>query len=55
MEQLVNQLVEKVGIDKATAEKVLTFLKENAGEVTKWLQSEAGQGMLDKMKGMLGS
>lgn len=54
MEAILNQMVEKVGIDKATAEKVLNFLKDNAGEVTKWLQSDGAKGIIDKAKGTLG-
>lgn len=54
MEAILNQMVEKVGIDRAMAEKVLAFLKDNAGEVTKWLQSEGAQGIIEKAKGALG-
>ncbi len=51
MDELVNQLVSKVGIDKATAEKVVNFLKENVTQVPKWL----GQaGIADKLPGGLG-
>jgi len=51
MDGLINQLVSKVGIDKATAEKVVNFLKENADQVPKWLGSA---GIADKLPGMLG-
>jgi len=51
MDDLINQLVSKVGIDKATAEKVVNFLKENADQVPKWLGSA---GIADKLPGMLG-
>ncbi len=52
MDDLVNQLVSKVGIDKATAEKVVNFLKDNVDEVPKWL----GQaGIMDKLPGGLGN
>jgi hypothetical protein len=54
MEELVNQLIEKVGLDKATAEKVVAFLKEHAAEVPQWLQGAAGQDLLNKAKGSLG-
>lgn len=55
MEDLVNQLVAKVGIDKATAEKVVNFLKENATQIPKWLgENEMAKGMLDKLPGGLG-
>jgi hypothetical protein len=56
MDEIVNQLVAKVGIDKATAEKVVSFLKEHAGEVTKLLASnETVKGLADKLPGGLGS
>jgi len=52
MDEMINQLVEKTGIDKATAEKVANFLKEHATEIAKWL----GQaGVMDKLPGGLGS
>jgi hypothetical protein len=55
MEELVNQLVAKVGIDKATAEKVVAFLKEHATEVPQWLgQSDIAKGVMDKLPGGLG-
>ncbi len=55
MDELVNQLVSKVGIDKATAEKVANFLKENAGEIPKWIGSnDMAKGVMDKLPGGLG-
>lgn len=55
MEDLVNQLVTKVGIDKPTAEKVVNFLKEHASEIPKWLgENEVAKGMMDKLPGGLG-
>ncbi len=55
MEDLVNQLVAKVGIDKATAEKVVNFLKDNVTEIPKWLgQNDMAKGVLDKLPGGLG-
>ena len=30
MDEFLNKMVEKVGIDKATAEKVMAFLKDHA-------------------------
>lgn len=51
MEDFVNKMVEKVGIDKATAEKVMAFLKDHADDAVKYLQSS---GMADKLPGGLG-
>ena len=44
-------MVEKVGIDKATAEKVIGFLKDHAEDAVKLLQSS---GIKDKLPGGLG-
>lgn len=51
MEDFVNKMVEKVGIDKSTAEKVLAFLKDNAGDAVKYIQSS---GVADKLPGGIG-
>lgn len=54
MNELVNKLIEKVGLDGDTAQKVVDFLKEHAAEVPGWLASEGGQSILDKIKGDFG-
>ncbi|MBA3393695.1 MAG: hypothetical protein H0T89_13685 [Deltaproteobacteria bacterium] len=51
MDEFVNKMVEKVGIDKATAEKVIAFLKEHADDAVAYLQKS---GMADKLPGGLG-
>ena len=51
MDEFINKMVEKVGIDKATAEKVMAFLKDHADDAVKYLQSS---GMADKLPGGLG-
>ena len=51
MEDFVSKMVEKVGIDKATAEKVLAFLKDHSEDAIKYLQ---GSGLKDKLPGGLG-
>lgn len=51
MDELISGLTEKVGLDKATAEKVIAFLKENASQVPGWL---AKAGVADKLPGGLG-
>ena len=51
MEDFVNKMVEKVGIDKATAEKVLAFLKDHSEDALKYLQES---GLKDKLPGGLG-
>ena len=52
MEELLQQMVDKVGIDRATAEKVLAFLKDHADDAVKWL-SESG--IKDRLPGGLGA
>jgi hypothetical protein len=51
MDEFINQMVAKVGIDKATAEKVVNFLKEHADELPKLI---AQAGIADKLPGGLG-
>ena len=51
MEDFINKMVEKVGIDKATAEKVMAFLKDHADDAVKYLQTS---GVADKLPGGLG-
>ncbi|MDQ3368153.1 MAG: hypothetical protein M3680_22240 [Myxococcota bacterium] len=51
MDDFVNKMVEQVGIDKATAEKVLAFLKEHADDAVAYLQKS---GIADKLPGGLG-
>lgn len=51
MEDFVNKMVEKVGIDKSTAEKVLAFLKDHADDAVKYLQTS---GVADKLPGGIG-
>ena len=51
MDELLNGLIEKVGLDKETAEKVIAFLKDNASEIPELL---AKSGVADKLPGGLG-
>lgn len=51
MEDFVNKLVEKVGIDKATALKVVDFIKDHADDAMKLLKDHK---VLDKLPGGLG-
>lgn len=51
MEELVSKMVEKVGIDKATAEKVIDFLKDHAADVGKYIGES---GLAAKLPGGLG-
>ena len=47
----MEKLQAKTGIDKATAEKVIEFIKEHAHDVTKFV---AEHGVLDRLPGGLG-
>ena len=51
MDEFVQKMVDKVGIDKATAEKVINFLKEHADDALVYLQKS---GLADKLPGGLG-
>ncbi len=51
MEEFIAKMVDKVGIDKATAEKVIAFLKDHADEAVEYLQKS---GLKDKLPGGLG-
>lgn len=51
MQELVDQIVKKVGLDEATAKKVADFIAENATEIPKWLGQS---GILDKLPGGIG-
>jgi hypothetical protein len=41
MEEIMSKLVAHTGIDKATAEKVIAFLKDHSSDVVKALESHA--------------
>jgi len=51
MDEFVAKMVDKVGIDKATAEKVIEFLKDHADDAMKYIQSS---GLKDKLPDALG-
>jgi len=51
MEEFVQKLVDKVGIDRATADKVVAFLKEHADDAVALLSKS---GLKDKLPGGLG-
>jgi hypothetical protein len=54
MEELLSGLTEKVGLDKETAEKVIAFLKENAGKLPEMLGGDTMDAIKDKLPGGLG-
>lgn len=59
METFVSELAERVGIDQATAEKVVEFVKENIHRLPELLGSASGPsstggGLLDSITGQLG-
>lgn len=51
MEDFVKKMIDKVGIDQATAEKVVAFLKEHADDAVALLSKS---GLKDKLPGGLG-
>lgn len=52
MDELIRGLIDKVGLNKDMAEKVVAFLKENADDVPKWL---ASSGISQALPGGLGN
>jgi hypothetical protein len=54
VDKLIDELTAKVGLDRATAEKVVQFLKDNAHRLPELLQSDAARGVMDKLPGGLG-
>lgn len=53
MDELINGLVEKVGINKEQAEGVISFLKENASKLPE-LMGGGLEDLKDKLPGALG-
>ncbi len=60
MEQLINLLKEKTGIDDATANKIADFIKEHADELPAMLMGGNNKdnpmaGIMDAAKGLMGN
>ncbi|NUP11172.1 MAG: hypothetical protein HOW73_34435 [Polyangiaceae bacterium] len=57
MEKIINDLCEKTGIDRATAEKVANYLKENITRLPALLRGGDGEskGVLGDVVGKFGS
>ncbi len=53
MEELIEGLIAKTGVERATAEKIVDFLKEHADEVPGWLGLDVNS-LKDKLPGGLG-
>jgi hypothetical protein len=51
MEEFIEKMMVKCGLDRATADKVVDFLKDNADDVGKYV---AKSGLADKLPGGLG-
>jgi hypothetical protein len=51
MEEFANKMADKVGIDRATADKVIEFLKDHADDAVALLSKS---GIADKLPGGLG-
>lgn len=55
MEEFIHQMIEKVGIDRATAEKVIAFLQEHAADLPALLgKAGSAEGLLNQAKGLFG-
>lgn len=55
MEELINQLVAKTGIDRDTAMKVADFIKNHAAEIPGWLGKAGLGGLEQQAEGLLGN
>lgn len=56
MNELVQGLVEKVGLDADTAKKVFEFLSDNAENIPAWLSSDTVKSAIaDTLPGGLGA
>lgn len=57
MENFISEMAERVGIDQATAEKVVEFVRENIHRLPELLgqnDGDASGGILDTVKDQLG-
>jgi hypothetical protein len=58
MEKLISEMCERTGISREQAEKVVSFMKENATRLPQMLQGGNGGGMASniagKVSGMMG-
>ncbi len=56
MEEFIEKMASQVGIDKATAEKVVSFLKDHASEIPKLLSGGGDKdgGVMGQVQGALG-
>lgn len=55
MDDLINGLIQKVGLSREQAQSVVTFLKENAHKLPEWLGStDFGKDLAGKLPGGLG-
>ena len=58
MDNFINEMAERVGIDQATAHKVVDFIQENIHRLPELLQGEkggdAGGGLIDSLKDQFG-
>jgi hypothetical protein len=55
MEKLINDICEKTGIDRETAEKVAGYIKDNATKLPQLLGEQGGVGgIASKLGGMIG-
>jgi len=55
MESIISGLVEKAGISKEQAEKVIEYLKEHSDDVLQWLQEKGAlDAVKDKLPGGIG-
>jgi hypothetical protein len=55
MEEMIAGLMKKVGLDRATAEKVFAFVKDNAEKVPEWIgKNDTAKAIAGKIPGLGG-
>jgi hypothetical protein len=55
MEEMVNGLMEKVGLSEDQAKQVVEFVKENAHKIPEWIgQNDMAKDLADKLPGGIG-
>lgn len=55
MEEMVNGLMKKVGLDEDQAKQVVEFVKENAHKIPEWIgQNDMAKDLAGKLPGGMG-
>ena len=55
MENLIDDICQKTGIDRATAEKVAGYMKDNMTRIPELMQASQGGGLKGAVSGIAGN